>query len=80
MDSGIMARLKDEDPLLACHDRTAGCLRHIARVLAWAPGRCQVPFVVHLATPDSFCASLAETFWVRKSRLLSVPYHPLVVL
>ena len=24
MDSGIMARLEVEDPLLACHDRTAG--------------------------------------------------------
>ena len=24
MDSGIMARLEVEDPLLACHDQTAG--------------------------------------------------------
>ena len=29
MDSGIMARLEVEDPLLACHDQTAGWLNRV---------------------------------------------------
>ena len=29
MDSGIMARLEIEDPLLACHDQTAGWLNRV---------------------------------------------------
>ena len=34
MDSGIMARLEVEDPLLACHDQTAGWLNRVCALLA----------------------------------------------